>query len=81
MRYEAEYAAANSIGSPKFNVGLYDTLSGTVPVDVVDHGTRGRHFHIDLPVPEEEVGDVLKNWDRLKADFQYCIKGDRIAVA
>ena len=81
MRYEAEYAAANSIGSPKFNVGQYDTLSGTVPVDVVDHGTRGRHFHIDLPVPEEEVGDVLKNWDRLKADFQYCINGDRIAVA
>ena len=81
MRYEAEYAAANSIGSPMFNVGLYDTLSGTVPVDVVDHGTRGRHFHIDLPVPEEEVGDVLKNWDRLKADFQYCIKEDRIAVA
>lgn len=81
MRYEAEYVRANSISDPEFFHGSYDTLSGTLPVDIIDHGIQDRHFRIDLPIEKNAVEKVMEDWNDLEADFRYFIKKGRIAVA
>ena len=81
MRYEAEYIAANRLENPELVPGIYDTLGGVLPVDVIDHGARNRHFHVELPMRKEDAAGVINYWNRIRADFKYFIKNDRIAVA
>lgn len=91
MRYEAEYVEANRLEGPELILGPYDTLQEVFPVEIVDHvihdaDTSGsperlRTFHIDLPVPSNEAGNVTSGWRRVKADFSYFVHDDRIAIA
>ncbi|HIZ86648.1 MAG TPA: WG repeat-containing protein [Candidatus Coprenecus pullistercoris] len=88
MRSEAEYLTANSLVDPEFELGDYDSLSGTFAVrvregfgDGTGYGRSPRVFNMALKVAPEDAASVYDGWKRMKARISYFVHRDRADVA
>lgn len=88
MRFEAEYLTANQLERPECLLGLYDTVSSSFLVRIVEeddghrmHRVRPFAFALDLHVPVGEAADVADGWRRVRPDFVYFVDNDRPSIA